>query len=111
MTACPSGWRLPTREDWNDLVEAAGGNPGASTKLKSGPPDWDGTDDFGFSALPGGARRLDGSFTHAGIGGGWWSATEDWSGYARSLDMYSNSDYANRGIYDKGFGLSVLCVR
>ena len=34
-----------------------------------------GTDDFGFSALPGGYRARHGYFVNAGYGGYWWSSS------------------------------------
>ncbi|MCL2219176.1 MAG: hypothetical protein FWC23_04495 [Chitinispirillia bacterium] len=90
MTACPSGWRLPDTADWNKLVTASGGSSIAGSKLKS-TSGWNdrtdgssgnGTDEFGFSALPGGRRDADGSFYYAGYNGIWWSATEYGSGIA-----------------------------
>jgi len=108
-SACPSGWRLPAREDWNDLVEAAGDNAG--TKLKSKSPNWNGTDDYGFSALPGGYRSTDGSFGSAGDLGFWWSATEGGSGGAYYRNVYSDDGDVYEYYGDKGSGLSVLCVQ
>jgi len=59
--ACPSGWHLPSKEEWQILVDFAGGNEIAGKKLKA-KSCWtgkdgvsgNGTDEFGFSALPGG---------------------------------------------------------
>jgi uncharacterized protein (TIGR02145 family) len=119
MSACPSGWRLPTRENWNSLVTAVGGSSVAGSKLKS-TSGWssnrNGTNEFGFSALPGGFRNTYGSFSYAGSRGAWWSATELDRGYAYSRYMYSDySDYASVvGEYNgngKGYGFSVRCVR
>ena len=110
MSACPSGWRLPTRDDWRDLVEAAGDVAG--TKLKSKSPDWDGTDAFGFSALPAGfGDTYGGSFLYAGSYGFWWSATEYGSGGAWC--WYMGYNYVNVDEYfdAKGYGLSARCVR
>jgi uncharacterized protein (TIGR02145 family) len=111
MTACPAGWRLPTRADWNRLVKVAGDNNTAGTKLKSRSPDWDGTDDFGFSALPGGIRDTDGGFLFVGSGGGWWSAME----YDASNAWIHGMDSDFSGVYwghrSKNDGFSLCCVQ
>ncbi|MDR2972673.1 MAG: hypothetical protein LBU83_12230, partial [Bacteroidales bacterium] len=96
--------------DWNDLVEAAGGNV-AGTRLKSRSPDWDGTDDFGFSALPGGSRTLSGNFFDVGSNGFWWSATEIGSGIAWYRGMGSGYGNVFENFIVKGTGLSVLCLQ
>jgi len=87
MTACPAGWHLPTREEWGGLAIAAGGtdtygdrgNINAKLKSTSGWSFNSGTDDFGFSALPGGYRNTGDSFVEALDYGFWWTATEDGS--------------------------------
>jgi len=107
MTACPTGWHLPTRQEWEDLVSAVGSNAG--TKLKSKAPDWDGTDDFGFSALPGGFRYIAGAFGSAGAYGGWWSATEAGASRAWGRDMGSAHADVDEYYDGKGGGFSVLC--
>jgi len=109
MKVCPSGWRLPTREDWNDLVEFAGGKV-AGKELKS-KTDWNGTDDFGFSALPGGRRRTGGSFLNVGGHGFWWSATEYGSGYAYYRLMHSGLEDVYEGWDLKSGGYSVRCLQ
>ena len=63
-TACPAGWHLPSKAEWNTLGEAVGGLTTAGTKLKA-TSGWfekynskkpvNGTDDFGFSAIPAGS--------------------------------------------------------
>jgi len=121
-TACPSGWRLPDTTDWNKLVTAAGGSSIAGSKLKS-TSGWsertdgssgNGTDDFGFSALPGGARVTNENFYYANAGkyGVWWSATEDWwSGNVWYRGMGFDYDYVHENDYGKNHGFSVRCVR
>jgi len=110
MSACPAGWRLPTSEDWDNLVSVAGGNL-AGTRLKVSAPDWNGTDDFRFSALPAGSRLTNGAFGYAGAFGYWWSATEFGSGSAWYRHMGSDNAYVYENYYDKGYGFSARCLR
>jgi len=81
---CPSGWLLPSREDWRELENFVGGEKIISKKLKATNGGWNntdegyngnGTDDYGFSALPGGNSFGD-NFRDVGYGGYWWSSTE-----------------------------------
>jgi uncharacterized protein (TIGR02145 family) len=123
---CPSGWHIPGEADWNALMKFA--NPscsddeeycaGAGTKLKA-KSGWNahatygnGTDDFGFSALPGGYGGSGGTFENAGKYGDWWS-TEGYDNgsnvYGRR--MYYNSESAQRGNFDKSSLRSVRCVK
>jgi uncharacterized protein (TIGR02145 family)/uncharacterized repeat protein (TIGR02543 family) len=63
MAACPVGWHLPSDAEWTTLTDFVGSNSGR--KLRS-PLYWDGggsdelvgTDDYGFSALPGGECEI-----------------------------------------------------
>jgi uncharacterized protein (TIGR02145 family)/uncharacterized repeat protein (TIGR02543 family) len=108
--ACPSGWHLPSRQEWDDLVKASGGRKaGKKLKAKSGWNIGNGTDDFGFSALPGGFHRSGGGFINAGNGGNWWSATRIGSSNVYYRSMYYNSDYVGENYDVKSNGFSVRC--
>lgn len=79
---CPVGWHVPTDGEWTELeiyigLEGFGGTEGTALKSTAGwPSNGNGTDDFGFSALPGGGRFSDlGGFGSAGNGGYWWSSS------------------------------------
>jgi uncharacterized protein (TIGR02145 family) len=119
ITACPNGWKLPSREDWIRLVAMAGGKEIAGKKLKpkSGWNNRDdgksgnGTDNYGFSALPGSFRRSDGGFGGAGYGGYWWTAEEYSGGYAYYRSMYYHDDLVDEDYDVKGLGFSVRCVK
>jgi uncharacterized protein (TIGR02145 family) len=109
MSACPPGLNLPVRVNWSDLVTTAGGSNAAGRALKSKAPDWDGSDDYAFSALPGGFRNIDGFFSGTGANGNWWSAT-DGGGNAFSRAIFSGADNVREQTDDKGMGFSVRCV-
>ncbi|GBU24192.1 hypothetical protein R83H12_00820 [Fibrobacteria bacterium R8-3-H12] len=86
---CPNGWHIPRDAEWKTLTSYVGTNAGTKLKATSG---WNssgnGTDDYGFAALPGGGGYSGGYFSHAGNYGNWWSATEGsaYSAYRRSMD-------------------------
>jgi uncharacterized protein (TIGR02145 family) len=112
---CPSGWNLPTDDEWDALVSAAGGGEVAGKALKSVAGGWvdngNGTDSYGFSALPGGLRTSDGSFIYADSAVGWWTATATESGNASARSVSYNFDRVKDGHDDKSFGLSVRCIQ
>jgi uncharacterized protein (TIGR02145 family) len=140
---CPGGWRLPGEKEWQTLIDFAGGKENAGKKLKAH-SGWDrakvwsekkklkeiwkinGSDDFGFSALPGGARI--GSITtgsqpayySAGSFGSWWTSTEYEEGKAWRMVMglscnetgYPCDDAATLDVKDKNVpGFSVRCIK
>ena len=136
MKACPKGWRLPSREDWDILGQAVGGTRdddgnwiGAGTKLKSktGWEDWffesegisgsgNGTDDYGFSALPGQSRHTGSYSNFVGMMGYWWtSESRDDTSYrdgAYYRGMLYNTDFMyERSTVPKSFGFSVRCLK
>jgi uncharacterized protein (TIGR02145 family) len=110
-----SGWRLPTRTDWDSLKASVGGSKVAGKKLKA-KISWDyngnGTDDYNFSALPVGYRRFDGRFDNIGIVGQWWTATEYDTDKSYYQAMYSVFDDVCEYAYSKEhIAFSVRCVR
>jgi len=108
---CPSGWHLPTSAEWNILFTEVGGDSVAAKVLKSA-SGWDdsgnGTDDFGFSALPAGYSN-GGTYSHNGSRASFWSSSE-YESY-RSYYVYMEKDEANILNYYKDLGLSVRCVK
>ena len=110
MTACPVGWRLPSDAEWTKLTDFVGGSSTAGKKLKS-TSGWNGTDDYGFAALPAGNGYSDGSFYNAGNIGNWWSATENDAYYAWYRNMYYNYEDVGRDDRDKALLFSVRCVQ
>jgi len=109
---CPSGWHIPSDAEWTALMDFVG--PGTGTKLKATSGwgnDGNGTDEFGFSALPGGSGGSGGGFTIAGDSGDWWSSTEYDANYAyyRYILYYHEDVYRLDGY--KGDLQSVRCLQ
>jgi uncharacterized protein (TIGR02145 family) len=113
-TVCPSGWHLPSDAEWSTLTSYVGSNAGTKLKAKSG---WNaggnGTDEFGFSALPGGNGSSNGKFYdyEVGLYGDWWSATEYDASGAYYRYIFYNSATVTRHNIDKSYLFSVRCVQ
>ncbi len=123
-TACPDGWNLPSEADFAALIKAVGGEDGAATKLKStsGWSDKDGksgngTDAFGFSALPAGIGNP--GYYGKGLDTYFWGSTECGSegvpetgnGCASTMSMdYDDVDVSLKSYAAKDLWLSVRCV-
>jgi uncharacterized protein (TIGR02145 family) len=112
---CPSGWHLPTINEWDELINSTGDSATAGTKLKS--KSWNGTDNLGFKALPGGygifasSTRL---YYSAGSRGTWWTANSMPIGgisYGRMMDTDSAHVFDNTAFKDLHFHYSVRCVK
>jgi uncharacterized protein (TIGR02145 family) len=110
----PTGWHIPSDEEWTALTDYLGGIGKAGVKMKS-KSGWDddgnGTNSSGFLGLPGGNRYYIGSFNLIGLYGLWWSSTENFTYYAwyRYLN-YSTGNVA-RDYTNKANGFSVRCLR
>jgi uncharacterized protein (TIGR02145 family) len=120
---CPSGWHLPSSAEWAALAISAGGTGDdgetgvAGTKLKS-TSGWDSyfgyipsTNDYDFSALPGGIGVPNDHFSNVNVAGNWWSSSEYSSGAAYSRVMEYNREDAYWNIEDKIHLLSVRCLQ
>ena len=113
---CPTGWHVPTDSEWTELTDyltanGHSGTEGAALRATSG---WNngvnGTDDYGFAALPGGYLGY-GKSDLVGRYSYWWSSTEYSSTQARlriimDLNNLVLSDYNNKKL-----GFSVRCTK
>jgi uncharacterized protein (TIGR02145 family) len=125
MSACPTGWHLPSDDEWKELeiymgmsqseadaIEWRGTNQGKQMKSTSGWYDnGNGINSIGFTALPGGYRFNDGSFQHLGERGTFWSSSES----SGTNAWYRNPSYNYAGVYRNDFrktnSYSVRCIK
>ena len=124
LTACPSGWHLPSDDEWKTLEMQLGmsqsqanatgwrgTDEGEKMKSTSG---WynngNGTNSSGFSALPGGYRNYNGHFSFVEKRAHFWSSTEHGAdAWYRYLSYYYVGVY--RRYSSQGYGFSVRCVK
>jgi uncharacterized protein (TIGR02145 family) len=116
--SCPTDWHVPSDSEWTSLqtfsgkTYADGSTDATSLRATRGwPPGTfpgNGTDVFGFRALPGGNRGTS-SFYDADVCGYWWSASEHdpafaWFRYISGSDVTSN-------YLSKQNAFSLRCVK
>ena len=123
--ACPSGWHLPSDDEWKQLEMTLG-----MSQSDAGELGWHGTDEgkkmkstigwnkngngtnsSGFNALPGGDRGSSGSFYDLGSSGYWWSSSERSGTDAWSRRLRYDLDQVYRGNSFKARGFSVRCLK
>jgi uncharacterized protein (TIGR02145 family) len=94
---CPDGWHLPSNKEWRTLIANVGGKDNAGRRLRSKSgwyffnESYNGSDDFGFSALPAGYME---SAVFGGTGNEthFWSSTEADVDCAYGLKLWCRSD-------------------
>jgi uncharacterized protein (TIGR02145 family) len=118
---CPTGWHVPTRDDWSTLEEYVGGGILDGGKLKeSGNLHWEkpnkgATNETGFTALPGGFRAETSwdSYRFIGLeeGGSWWSSEERSKFEGSSVGLSYSQRTISSSPSPKDNGLSVRCIK
>jgi uncharacterized protein (TIGR02145 family) len=114
---CPSGWHVPSDEEWGTLVDFMGGQKIAGGMLKeAGTAHWQipntsAENRYDFYGLPGGNRKQNGEISLLGIYGFFWSATQvdTKTAWGQCLDDYNPQLF--RGNSSKNDGFSVRCVK
>jgi len=114
---CPTGWHVPTDDEWTTLATFLGGESVAGGKLKeTGTTHWINSNagvsnESGFTALPGGDRYYFGTFHDIGYLGYWWSATESNVTHAWWRGLHYDNNNLKRHDSGKNDGFSLRCIR
>ena len=123
--ACPNGWRMPSKIEFDDLFVIVGGRLSAGQVLKSTSgwnSDGNGRDAYGFSAIPAGYWDEYDSYGLEGSNAYFWSSTVSEHSDGSAFNMYLNYSTERKypdGSYDEAHldtnykrrGLSVRCVK
>jgi len=114
---CPTGWHIPTDEEFTTLSDLLGGLEVAGGKMKeSGTIHWSSpntgaSNESGFTGLPGGSHDNDGNFYSLGTDGFFWTSTQSNStaSWERALNYEDEAvfSYSNSKVY----GFSVRCLK
>lgn len=114
--ACPEGWHLPAKSEWEQLIAFAGGVELAGNNLKEAdtlhwfPPNENVTDLYGFTALPGGYEYLT-EYQQLRNEGIFWSSTYNEKEGAFALFIYADSSSVNIHSTSEFKGFSVRCIK
>ncbi len=112
----PEGWHIATETEIRELIAYVGAEDVAGSRLKeSGTAHWkspntNATNQFGFTALPGGTFTGLG-FAHLGESGDLWSSTEFPAEYAYYLCLSNSTGRAFVSFQDKTIGCAVRCIK
>ena len=118
--AYPDGWHIPSREEWDELEKFVADTlfrgdkdyVGYALKSKDGWKDGgNGSDAFGFGALPAGYRRSDGTFEGVFERADFWGSTEDGANFAYYRYLGYGVSGLGTGDSSRAYALSVRCVK
>jgi uncharacterized protein (TIGR02145 family) len=113
---CPSGWRVPTQVEYDALDTYLSTSVGGKMKSTGTQywlsPNTGATNESGFSALPGGLRKEDGTFEGIGQYADQWTRTS-FNGFncIHFFLMFDNDLFLTFQTTNKTSGYSVRCTR
>ncbi len=122
LTACPPGWHLPTDDEWCvlttfidqtvdcDILGNTGTDIGIKLRMSSGWLPGNGSNIYGFGALPGG-RYMNEMFDGMMGAALFWTATENDQDNVWTWQILGDWDSIFRSYFDKASGQSVRCVK
>ena len=125
LTACPTGWHLPSHDEWTTLERTICTSTTCATDFPydTSTTGWRGTNEgsklsfltlngnnsSGFTALMSGDRYTDGSFGTVGSYADFWSSSEGGAGAWRRY-LHTSGSTVYRYTISKAYGFSVRCL-
>ena len=119
---CPTGWHVATDEEWTSMEvflhgsefeswEHNRGTHAPQLMSSEGWPSFIGTNESGFSALPGGWKNTTGAFQGAGYEATWWTGSAATGSKAWARCVFSDHEYVQRDDGNKKVGRYVRCIQ
>lgn len=117
---CPVGWHVPSSEDMNTLVSSLGGFEDGGAKLKETgilhwhEPNSDADNSSKLTAVPGGFRDANNTFSGLGYYGYWWTNSIQ-TILGKDYAVFISLSYSDKKIggfpSDKMVGVSIRCIK
>lgn len=128
---CPTGWHVPSDTEWttltdyltnngygfegsgSDIAKSMAATSGWTTYVTFGTAgnDQASNNRSGFTAVPGGDRTFNGTYTAIGLYSYWWSSAEYSTTNAYSRGIHYNNGIVFRANGDRRDGFHVRCLR
>jgi uncharacterized protein (TIGR02145 family) len=130
---CPTGWYVPSDNDWNLLITHIDSNSNTSCNnclqtqygggaLKSSAilpaqggwmsPNTGATNSSGFMGIPGGMRDgHSGIYTGLGTEAFWWTSSSSYAGFPGRLLYHNQASFYKGGNFHGLYGFSVRCLK
>ena len=113
----PTGYHIPSYEEWTTLETSLGGGAVAGGALKeTGTTHWmspntEATNSSGFTGLPGGYRNNAGLYTNVTRAGFWWTSREELAPQAFYRGLFRDNGSLSLSFSFKLNGFSVRCIK
>lgn len=112
QSACPPGWILPDKEDWDKLLTYVGSDPGNKLRSTTGwNNNMNGTDNYGFNAKPASFRHEYGDYSSTNSYAYFWSADSYSVELGWTYLLFYNRSDIERNYLNMLNGFSVRCLR
>lgn len=116
---CPTGWHVPSNQEWTTLINFAGGSATAGGLLKERDtthwnyPNFNATNSTGFTALPSGLRHNTGSNQFLNDFGFWWTSTQGTANtsFAYNVKMSYADEIVLQYESNQRGGFAIRCLK
>ena len=111
---CPSGWKVPSQKDFNELILSLGGSEKAGLKMKN-LIAWGDTTKYNetnlFNAIPTGFVEITGKLNQENVRACWWTKDEQHVATAYSYSIGNMGTHIIRDKFYKKQGNTIRCMK
>jgi uncharacterized protein (TIGR02145 family) len=112
----PEGWHVASEEDWEELVAFIDDLSKDVCAILKSDSEWpakqNGSNEYGFNAIPGGRRKICGNFDNITDSARWWTSTPDDDSGSTACGLTPRNEKGLSYYYSgQTEGFSVRCVK